>query len=181
MGFPALPICGEVYGLYHNPEQPYKSIVQRENANDIFLSSIAKEAKPVAILSFNKSGYSSYCREYWEYREYWEWVEKRNDACYLNTLSHGKNYDAKNMMPTFRLLTMAEEIGKEGTINVRRADQKFLLSIKREEFEYEKLVQQAEAKIAEIVQVYENSILFEKPDLVEIEQLLVGIRAELCR
>ena len=85
------------------------------------------------------------------------------------------------MMPTFRLLTMAEEIGKEGTINVRRADQKFLLSIKREEFEYEKLVQQAEAKIAEIVQVYENSILFEKPDLVEIEQLLVGIRAELCR
>ncbi|MEO0334712.1 MAG: nucleotidyltransferase, partial [Bacteroidota bacterium] len=175
-GLSSIAHMREVYGLYHDPEQPYKGIVQRENANDISLSSITKEAKPVAILSFNKSGYSSYCREY---REYWEWVAKRNDARYQNTLSHGKSYDAKNMMHTFRLLAMAEEIGKEGTINVRRADREFLLSIKGGEFEYEELVQQAEAKIGEIAQVYENSALSEKPDIAKIEQLLVGMRSEL--
>ncbi|MEM9834277.1 MAG: nucleotidyltransferase, partial [Bacteroidota bacterium] len=151
-------------------------IVQRENANDISLSSITKEAKPVAILSFNKSGYSSYCREY---REYWEWVAKRNDARYQNTLSHGKNYDAKNMMHTFRLLEMAEEVVREGTINVRRADREFLLSIKRGEFEYDDLVQQAEEKIAEIARIYQKSVLPKAPDLVEIEQVLVGMRKEL--
>ncbi len=152
--------------------------MQSENANDISLSSITKEARPVAILSFNKSGYSSYCREY---RESWEWVAKRNDARYQNTLSHGKNYDAKNMMHTFRLLAMAEESGQEGTINVRRNDREFLLSIKQGEFEYEELVQQAEAKIAEIVQIYENSALPEKPDIAKIEQVLVKIRTELYR
>ena len=177
-GLSSIAHMREVYGLYHDPKQPYKGIVQSENANDISLSPIAKEAKPVAILSFNKSGYSSYCREY---REYWQWVEKRNDARYQNTLSHGKNYDAKNMMHTFRLLAMAEEIGKESTINVRRDDREFLLSIKRGEFEYEYLVQQAEEKIEEIAQVYENSALPKSPDLVKVKQLLVGMRKELYR
>ncbi len=175
-GLSSIAHMREVYGLYHDPQQLYKGIVQSESANDISLSSIAKEAEPVAILSFNKSGYSSYCREY---REYWEWVAKRNDARYQNTLSHGKNYDAKNMMHTFRLLAMAEEIGQEGTINVRRADRKFLLSIKRGEFAYEELVQQAEEKIEEIAQIYENSALPKAPDLVRIEQVLVEIRDNL--
>ena len=175
-GLSSIAHMREVYGLYHDPDQSYKGIVQSENANDISLSSIAKEAEPVAILSFNKSGYSSYCREY---REYWEWVEKRNDARYQNTLSHGKNYDAKNMMHTFRLLAMAEEIGQEGMINVRRADREFLLSIKQGEFAYEELVQQAEEKITEIAQIYESSALPEMPDLVRIEQVLGGMRKEL--
>ena len=175
-GLSSIAHMREVYGLYHDPQQSYKGIVQSEYANDISLSSIAKAAKPVAILSFNKSGYSSYCREY---REYWAWVEKRNNVRYQNTLSHGKNYDAKNMMHTFRLLAMAEEIGNEGKINVRRDDREFLLSIKRGEFEYEDLVQQAEEKMEEIGQIYKNSHLPEKPDLVEIEQVLVGIRTNL--
>ena len=74
---------------------------------------------------------------------------------------------------------MAEEIGNEGTINVRRDDREFLLSIKRGEFEYEDLVQQAEAKIAEIAQIYKNSDLPKAPDMVKIEQSLVEMRKEL--
>ena len=83
------------------------------------------------------------------------------------------------MIHTFRLLAIAEEVGKESTINVRRDDREFLMSIKRGEFEYEELVQQAGVKIAEITQIYENSALPKKPDLVEIEQLLVEMRGEL--
>ena len=77
-------------------------------------------------------------------------------------------------MHTFRLLSMAEEIGKEGTINVRRDDREYLLSIKWGDFAYEVLVQQAEEKIAEIAQVYKNSVLPNKPDLVRLNSCWWG-------
>ncbi|MEK6477095.1 nucleotidyltransferase domain-containing protein [Catalinimonas sp. 4WD22] len=175
-GLSSIAHMREVYGLYHDPKQNYKGIVQSEKANDISLSSIPKETKPVAIMSFNKSGYSSYCRDY---REYWEWVEKRNDARYQNTLSHGKNYDAKNMMHTFRLLAMAEEIGKEGTVRVRRPERDFLLNIKKGVFDYEALVEQAVQKINQIEEIYKQSALPETPDLDRIEALLVRMRESL--
>ena len=79
------------------------------------------------MLYFNKDGYSVYCKKY---KEYWEWVGKRNEARYNTTMSHGKNYDSKNMMHVFRLLLMAKEIAEEGKINVYRNDREFLLSIK---------------------------------------------------
>lgn len=175
-GLSSVPHMREVYGVYHDPDQPYKGMVQSEYSNDLSMSSIAKEAQPVAIMSFNKTGYSSYCKDY---RDYWVWVKKRNDARYQNTLSHGKHYDAKNMMHTFRLLAMAEEIGKEGVINVRRPDREYLLSIKRGELAYEELVQQAEQKLAAIVKIYEGSALPETPDLNKIEQILVAMRKDM--
>lgn len=47
------------------------------------------------------------------------------------------------MMHTFRLLAMAEEIGKEGTVRVWRSERNFLLNIKKGAFDYEVLVAQA--------------------------------------
>src|SRR5690606_25500286 len=99
-----------------------------------------------------------------EYREYWEWVEKRNEARYASTVQHGRNYDAKNLMHTFRLLEMAEEIAKHGTLTVRRPNRDFLLSIRRGDFAYEDLVERAEKRIAEIDQLFEQSHLPESPD-----------------
>ena len=175
-GLSSVPHMREMYGVYYDSEPSYRGLVQSEHSNDLSMSSIPREARPVAVMSFNKTGYSSYCKDY---REYWAWVEKRNDARYQNTLSHGKHYDAKNMMHTFRLLAMAEEIGKEGTLHVRRPDREFLLSIKRGEFEYEDLVAQAEQKIESIAQVYERSALPETPDLRTIEKQLVAMREKL--
>ncbi len=108
-GLSRIPHMHEMYGLYHGPNSNYSGIVRKMDANEVSLSSINKEASPLVLMSFNKSGYSKYCKDY---KEYWDWVEKRNDARYTNTISHGKNYDAKNMMHTFRLLNMAEEIGR---------------------------------------------------------------------
>ncbi len=45
------------------------------------------------------------------------WVEHRNKARYNTNIEHGKNYDSKNLMHTFRLLDMAEEIARERTLN----------------------------------------------------------------
>ena len=107
-GLVNLPHMRDMYGLFYDEKEGvYKGIVRKDSTNEVLTSSIAKEIEPDAILFFNKDGYTKYCKDY---KEYWEWVEKRNEVRYENTISHAKNYDAKNMMHTFRLLDMAIEI-----------------------------------------------------------------------
>lgn len=172
-GLVAIPHMREVFGLYYNENENYKGIMQDEYSTDISLSSVSANEKPIATLSFNKDGYSKYCKDY---KEYFSWVEQRNDTRYQNTISHGKNYDAKNMMHTFRLLDMAEEIGRNGEINVRRNNREFLLKIKQGDFEYDELVEQAEAKLKQVEQAYSNHKLPAQPDLNKINQLLIEVR-----
>jgi uncharacterized protein len=174
-GLARIPHMPELYGLYYSLASRFKGVMARENANDISLSSIPRELAPVAVMSFNKNGYSTYCKEY---KEYWEWVEKRNDARYQNTLSHGKNYDAKNLMHTFRLLAMAEEIARQGQIKVRRPDRDFLWQVRSGAFEYHELVAMAEARIARMDTLYGQSALPETPDLEAINQTLIQVRKE---
>lgn len=177
-GLSNIPHMHEMYGLYHDLKGSYGGIIRKSDANEVALSSIAKDVEPIALMSFNKSGYSKYCKDY---KEYWDWVEKRNDARYTNTISHGKNYDAKNMMHTFRLLNMAEEIGREGVIKVKRSDREFLLRVKGGEFNYDELVEKAEQKIEEIESVYAKSNLPEQPNVDKINNLLVEMREQLYK
>lgn len=163
----------DIYGLYYSEEQLFAGIIQGDLSNDVSLSSIPKEFKQEALLFFNKDGYSFYCREY---REYWEWVEKRNNERYEATESHGKNYDAKNMMHVFRLLEMAIEIGETNKINVKRPNREFLLSIKSGQFEYEELLGWADEKQQAMEKAFETSDLPEKPNLDQINDLLVQLR-----
>lgn len=167
----------DCYNLFYGSGNGYQGIA-RENANEVCLSSVPKEEKPVALLYFNVDGYSSYCKKY---KEYWTWVEKRNEERYKNNVAHGKNYDTKNMMHTFRLLHMAEEIAKEGIVNVRRSDRDYLLRIKNGDFEYDDLVDVAEKIKEELEVFYDRSDLMEKPDLDRVNKLLVSIRDEFYK
>ncbi len=164
----------DCYNLFYNPSLKYSGVA-RENANEVCLSSIPKSEVPAAILYFNQDGYSSYCKKY---KEYWAWVEKRNDERYKSNISHEKNYDAKNMMHTFRLLHMAKEIGTDNKIMVKRPDRDFLLDIKNAEFEYEELVERAEKLRLELEAIYEKSSLMARPDLDIVNALLVEIRMQ---
>jgi hypothetical protein len=164
-GLVHIPHMREVYALFHNhqfKERSLRGISSGLEANDVSVSSVEAGIEPLAILSFNKDGYSSYCKDY---REYWDWVEKRNDLRYELTQEHGKNYDAKNMMHTFRLLNMAEEIAREGKVLVRRPDREFLLKIRSGVFSYEELLEQANEKIARMDELYRQSDLPEMPDV----------------
>lgn len=163
----------DVFGLFHNEEINYNGIIKNDLSNDIRLSSIPKEEKQKALLYFNKDGYSKYCKEY---KEYWDWVENRNEVRYENTQSHGKNYDAKNMMHTFRLLEMAIEIGKKKEINVKRPNREFLLDIKSGKYEYEDLLEMAKELQNEMDLVFENSDLPEKPNIEFINKLTFELR-----
>ena len=171
----------DMYALFHNKqltEGYLKGISSGIEANDISLSSVEKGIEPIAILSFNKDGYSKYCKNY---KEYWDWVQKRNDVRYENTIKHGKNYDAKNMMHTFRLLNMAEEIAKEGKVNVRRSDRDFLLKICSGAFSYEELVDLANEKVCVIDGLYAKCTLPDVPDIKKAENSLIEIREHLYK
>ncbi|MEL6926094.1 MAG: nucleotidyltransferase domain-containing protein, partial [Bacteroidota bacterium] len=147
-GLSKIPHMKDCYGLYHGSPAAYKGIVSSLSANDVLLSSIEKEAEPIALMYFNREAYSVYCKDH---RQYWEWVEKRNEHRYQSTMQHGKQYDAKNMMHTFRLLHMAKEMAETGSFALRRTvDREFLLNIREGKFEYEYLVAQAEAIVAEV-------------------------------
>lgn len=165
----------DLYALFHSSQTgiPLRGIYSGEDANDVSVSSIQKGIAPLALLSFNKDAYSVHCKDY---RNYWDWVEERNQSRYESTLSHGKNYDAKNMMHTFRLLHMAEEIAREGKVIVRRPDRAFLLKIREGHFEYEHLLEMAQEKTEQMEGLYATSDLPDEPDLRKGEELLVRIR-----
>lgn len=164
-----------MYALFYDAQQVlgYQGIIQKENANEVCLSSIAKNESAVAYLYFNRDGYSKYCKDY---KEYWAWVQKRNEARYENTVSHGKNYDAKNMMHTFRLLQMAEEILAQGKVIVKRTNREELLAIRRGEYEYDELIAMAEEQLAKVNQAYQSSALPEQPNKATLENILIEIR-----
>ena len=126
-------------------------------------------------VGFNKDGYKKHCNEH---QSYWDWVKHRNEARYATNIDHGRNYDSKNLMHTFRLLDMAEEIAREGQVRVRRPNRDHLMRIRQGEFHYDDLVAQAEAKVAKIDVLFEACPLPERPDLAAIERLLIEVRED---
>lgn len=177
-GLVNVPHLVDLYALFVDatPEQAhsYRGLVRDlDTSQDVLLSAIPKGGAPVAYLSFNRNGYSTYCRVF---REYWEWVAKRNSERYANTVQHGKNYDAKNMLHVFRLLQMALEIAETEQLHVRRPNRDFLLQIRRGEFEYEELVAEAEQLVTRVEAAFAASALPEAPNKEVTEQLLVRVR-----
>lgn len=167
-----------VYALYYDYKSNlnYKGIIQKSNANEVSLSSIPKEEQPLTYLYFNQEGYSSYCKEY---REYWDWVEKRNDTRYQGTIKHGKGYDAKNIMHTFRLLDIAQQIATEQNISLKSKKRDFLLDVKAGKYDYETLMEQANLQIKLIEKAFRESTLPENPDVGLIESITVNIREQI--
>jgi len=160
----------DIYALYSNmrPEADW-GIVSGEDANDIQLTSIPKsfgrefgKLLPTVYLTFNKDAYSTHCKRYSEYQT---WLKERNDDRFKMNKKHGKNYDSKNLMHTFRLLKMALEIAETGEINIRRPPEEIetLMKIRQGEYEYDILIKEAEAMIEEMDKAFDDSSL---PDRV---------------
>lgn len=179
-GLSSLPHCKELYALFYDKNNVlnYHGICNNPQANEVSLSSIPKGEKEIAYLSFNVEAYSSYCREY---REYWTWVGERNENRFSTNINHGKNYDSKNMMHTLRLLQVAEEILRDGKLNVRRSNREELLLVKRGEKDYDELLTEANQLMTNIQEYANTSSLQDKPDMQKVEQLLVEIRCELYK
>jgi uncharacterized protein len=173
-----MPHSKGLFALFYDSENTlgFKGIIQKENSNEVSLSSIPKSENEIGYLSCNQDEYSKYCKEY---AAYWDWIEKRNDVRYNTNQQHGKNYDSKNMMHTIRLLQTAEQILKTGQLIIRVSNREELLDIKSGNREYDNLLEMADGLIASIESLYENCNLPETPDLDKMTKVLVGIREEL--
>jgi len=175
-GLVSIDHCSNLYALYHSPEALFSGILRGDDSNDVALSSVPKDCPIVAYLSFNKDGYSRYCKDW---KEYQQWLSLRNEERYHSTIEHGKNYDAKNMMHVFRLLEMAYEIATERTINVRRNNREELLAIRSGRYTYEDLLSMADDKLLSIHDAFKRSDLPDEPNAGAVEQLLIDLRVNV--
>lgn len=169
----------DVYALYHtgqfDTDVSFKGIFSGADANDVQSSAVPKGSDPLAIMQFNKDGYTVYCKDFAAYHE---WEALRNQARYTHNKELGADYDSKHMMHTFRLLNMAEEIALHKEVRVYRNDRDFLLRIRNGEFSYDTLMEMVTQKLHHMQQLYATSDLPEHPDPALAEALLIRIREE---
>lgn len=174
-GLVKVPHMRDVFALFYDftGRLEYRGIVRNPESTEVNLSSVPRNEEPIGWMHCNKDGYKKYCREY---REYQDWVANRNDARFAANVANRKNYDAKNLMHTFRLLAMAGEIASEGVVRIARPDREFLLRVRSGVFDYEDLITMAEEKVEAVKAAFSSSTLPEIPAKDRIEESLVKIR-----
>ena len=165
----------ELYALFYDADGTlgYHGIAPKPEATTLSLSPIPEGESPLAHLSFNQDGYSSYCREYASYQQ---WLAERNETRYQGTQAHGQGYDAKNMMHTFRLLETARDIALHSEIRPRLPNRDELLAIKRGESSYEDLLEKAERLMVEVETAFEASDLPETVNAASTLAALIKVR-----
>lgn len=178
-GLVALNHFKNCYALYYNNsgELDYKGIVS-EKGNEVKLSSMPKGESPVSIMSFNKEGYSSHCKDYVEYET---WLKNRNVQRYVDIANHQQQIDGKNLLHCRRLLDMAIEIATQKTINVRRPNAQELLKIRRGEIDLAAFMERAEEEIIELNELFAKSGLPKEVDTEFVNDLLLKVRHEVIK
>ena len=111
------------------------------------------------------------------HKQYWTWRNNRNESRWLDQEKNIIDYDAKNMMHTFRLLYSGLNVMRNGEPLVRFSGEKLseLMAIRQGQFKYEALIEKAENLISELDLLKETSTLPEFANWKEIENLLLEI------
>lgn len=192
-GLTSLPHFRYMYNVYYdhvkdtartNPRDAlkedftFKGIVQDvENSNDISLSEVPEWYRNMSegLLYFNKDEYSVHCREY---REYKDWLDKRNTQRYVDVNNHNQQIDGKNLLHCYRLIETGIEIAKDKTVNVRRPNAKFLIGIRKGEYNLKDLLSEASKKLELLNESFKQSDLPDTVDRGYFLSKLVKIRKE---
>jgi len=176
-GLVNVPHMRDLHAIFYDQEGDlgYRGIFGSEQSVEVLCSSVEREAEPIGWMQFNLDAYKRHVREHSEYQK---WLVNRNESRYAANIAHGRNYDSKNLMHTFRLLAMASEIAREGLLRVRRSDAEELLRIKGGEYEYENLISRAQDEIEKIKELYAACDLPDRPDHEGLNQALTEIRQE---
>ena len=152
--------------------------VNSAESNQLRLSSIPKDEKPICVVTYNKDGYTQHCNDY---KSYQTWLEQRNEARWVDVQSHGQKIDGKNMMHCMRLIQMSREIAEGKGIIVRRPNAKELISIRKGEVDLQTLIDKVEKEIVEIDKLFEESNLPDSIDTEFINNLIVKIRKQIYK
>ena len=165
-------------GLVNTGHEDEDGKVNYGISNQLRLSSIPKGEKCIAMIIFNKDGYSEHCKDY---KEYQDWLEARNITRYVETQEHGQQIDGKNMLHCMRLINMATEIAEGKGIQVRRKDKDYLLSIRRGEVDLNTLIKTADESIRNMDSLFNNSNLPNSVDMNLINNLTIKVRREFYK
>ncbi len=171
----ALEHCHGVFRLYHYGEKA-RGVFREGN---LICESIPRDdevERCAGLLIFNQFAYEKAMRDH---QHYWNWMRNRNETRWRDQESGSIDYDAKNLMHTFRLILSAEHIFQEGLPLVRFEGNslQFLLSIRAGNHAYDDLVRRAEEKVEKLIEMRSHSSLPDAPDNQAITNLLQEITA----
>lgn len=169
----ALEHTQNLYRLYHYGPGA-KGVFRQDNLVCEPIPFDDEATRCIGLLLYARNSYEQATRDH---RHYWEWMTLRNDQRWVAQERGELDYDAKNMMHTFRLLLSGASILRHGHPLVRFAGEErdFLMAIRRGQFSYEELIQRVEALCAELAALHETSKLPEAPDRDRVERLFVDI------
>ena len=169
----AVENSAELFRLYH-----YGSTAKGVFRNGILLC----ESIPLAdekrlftgLLLFNKDAFEHAKSQH---KQYWTWWQNRNEARWVDQEKGLLDYDAKNMMHTFRLLYSGLNIMRNGKPLVRFSGEKLaeLIAIRQGQFKYEELMEKAQMLFEELSSLRDSSTLPEFADREKISDLLLEI------
>ncbi len=172
----ALEHCPGVYRLYHYGAAA-RGVFRGDNLACESIPEEDEARRCIGLLLYNRMEYEKALREH---HDYWTWRRQRNEARWLSQERGEVDYDAKNMMHTFRLLFSAKHIFREGAPLVRfeGGQLDFLRRVRAGAFAYDELIARAGREIAELVALREKSALPEKPGTDAIAGLLQTITGQ---
>ena len=166
----ALEHCPGMYRIYHiGPDA--RGVIRGGKVVCESISPEQERSRCLGLLSVNLQAYERACNDH---KQYWEWRTHRNEARWKAQESGDIDYDAKNMMHTFRLLISGESILKNGFPIVRfEGDQlSFLMDVRNGKFLYQELMDLVEQRVNSLEKIRKQSDLIETPDFGAIESLL---------
>lgn len=130
----------------------------------------------VGLLVYNRTAYEQATRDH---QHYWIWRRERNEARWSTDGTALLDYDAKNMMHTFRLLFSCRHLLRTGAPLVRMAGEELaeLGAVRRGEFTYEVLSARTAALEGEIRAALAESRLPEECPRNLVDELLFEVTA----
>lgn len=128
------------------------------------------------VLTYNHFREHEYNDALKKWNHYLDWKKNRNPQ--RAKLEEKYGFDCKHATHLIRLLRMGHEILTTGKVNVLRKDREELLDIRNGKWEYDKLVNYAEALEKELDNLYETSVLPHSPNDKDINKLLIEITEE---
>ncbi len=162
-----------LYRLYDYGEQA-KGVFRN---GMLVCESIPKEdekSRFIGLLLFNKNAFE---KAKSEHRQYWDWRKHRNDARWRSQESGKMDYDAKNLMHTFRLLYSGLNIMKYGEPLIRFSGEKLqeLRAIRAGKYTYDELLAKVAVLSGELESLRKNSTLPETADMDAVNHLLFSV------
>lgn len=126
------------------------------------------------LLIFNKDAFEHAKSQH---KQYWIWRQNRNEARWVDQEKGLLDYDAKNMMHTFRLLYSGLNVMQNGEPLVRFSGEKLaeLMAIRQGKFKYEELIEKSKSLSEKLSSLREKSTLPETADKGKIRDLLLEI------